>query len=137
MEGKDSYSASPHLWRWGLSADHVLGSLLALGDTSHVPPFPQGAKGRCVSCACPPPLARFPLGDLELPQEDPWPGLWTETLSWAEPEKARPPRARPFAGARACSVLSIRVCTGHRPFAEGQPHSVHAWTALSFSQGRA
>lgn len=76
MEGKDSYSASPHLWRWGLSADHVPGSLLALGDTSHGPPFPQGAKGRCVSGACPPPLAGFlglrsPLATWSFPRRIP------------------------------------------------------------------
>ena len=113
--------------------DYVLDSLLSLGDTSHVPSCPQRAKGCCVSCACPLSPCRVSWSQEPLGGRSPWPGPRTEMLSWAELEKALPPRARPFAGARACSVLTIRVCRGHRPFGEGHPRSVHAWTALSFN----
>lgn len=123
--------------RWGLSADHVRAPLPLLVTPATGRPFLRGERGAVCLVPAPSPgrvsWSQEPLGDLELPKADPWPGLRTGSAGLGRARKARPPRARPSAGAPACSVLSIRVCTGHRPFAEGHPRSVHAWTALSFS----
>ena len=124
--GKDSYDAFPHLWGW------LCPGLPSL-SWWHQPCAVLSSEGEGTLCPVPATLLLPGFLVSGAPGRSPWPGPRTETLSWAELEKALPPRARPFAGARACSVLSIWVCRGHRPFGEGHPRSVHAWTALSFS----